>query len=215
MADTSTIGLMLQLARQDASPLRSTWTRTVVADETLNALFLRASTTGVTADLSAFDSIDAVILRNRSQNATETVRIEYQYSEFTQTFAPNDLRFAAAGANDSFFPAAVGVFDFASSDYRTGATIEITGASAAANNGVFLIEAISNTGTTTVLCPTDSGFQTVTPDDQGPVIEQRHAIASQLPSGALHVANRVYPGADIVLTAADGEPKIDLWVLGS
>lgn len=218
MADTSSIKLMLELARRDESPLRSEWMRTSIADETLTALFVRASTTGVTVDLSAFSTIDAMVVRNRAQESNEGVRLEYTYREFQQQFAPLRLGFVS-GTPDFIYPNAndpADDFDFANSDYMVGARLTITGADNFGNNVTAVIQNIGLVANQRLeFNETVTTFSSDTQDSAGPLLTQEHPLNIPVGPGRMHVANMVHPGDNLVITALANEPTVDIWVLGT
>ena len=216
MADTSTISLMLELARQDESPLRSEWSRVAIADETLTGMFVQALTTGVTVDLSSFATIDALLVRNRSQAMGQDVRLEYGYKEFSQRFDSDTIGFSPGGSTDfisNVDPQTV-LTDFSNSDYRVGARIQITNTDAAQPSNI-TVDSTPGGTSPQLDFNTNVGFINDPSDARNPVLTQLHDISVPIPPTKMHIANNVHPADNLLITSLSGTPKVDLWVLGT
>lgn len=170
-------------------------------------LELSAATTGTTLELGTFTTIIALIVANH--DATNFVEAKWRYTKSTKTFGANKLGFTNAAPctvtdDDSTFLTALRA--------RAGDFAVISGATEAANNGTFLVQA-AVAGTLTMI---ESVAFTLDADDAGtPTITMVTEIEQRIPVSQHALMLYVRPDNDLVLTANTAACECDVYVIGT
>ncbi len=163
-------------------------------------------TTAETLDLSAFTTITAMVLYNKSATAAEVVDATWFHQKGSR--AAGNL--AAVDGNPDTFTSAAN--DFLTSGASTGGWVRVASAEDTANDGTYLIQ-LAAAGTITLY---STAALTANLDDDTAVLYFERKNIQGIPAGGLLVVtDNVVPAGDLVLLSESGTPELEILVIGS